>query len=526
MSGNGKFKAIAISTLLGITGALCPAACLSMAITDALKLPPVLTALAVAPVPAPTDPDTMADFISTYEKSVVMIMTVRQDYDFVTPWKKPPMSRGVGTGFVIEGNRILTNAHNVANARYIEVVKQYQARRYPARVEFVGHDCDLALLEVADPAFFADTVPLSFGQLPRINSTVHTCGFPLGGRQLSITEGVVSRIETGTYAHTQAHTHLIVQTDAAINPGNSGGPVLQDGKVVGVAFQGLQAADNIGYMIPTTIVRHFLKDVETGTYDGFGTPGFAAFDGLHNDAYKAYLKVPPQVQGVVVTEVVRGGTAEGILQKGDVLTRIDEFDIDNDGMIRIYGLRLDYTEAIDRKQLGQTLQIEFYRDGEPHTASLKVALNAPILAWSRMYDVEPKYCVVAGLTFVTVNRSFLESWGRNWPIDIPFTLRYLFMHANHLIDDPNRKDFVVLSEILPDEVSAYVTGFKNQIVEAINGKKINCLDDLKTEFEDDINGYWIIRFMRNTSPMILDAGLARSRHQDILRRYNVPAEAN
>ncbi len=504
MTGLNKLNAVVFSAIV-CAAAICPAQTLR---------------------PDPDDPITIADFLSTYEKSVAMIMTVRQDFDYVTPWKKLPMSRGVGTGFVIDGNRILTNAHNVANARYIEVIKQYEARRYPAKVEFVGHDCDLALLTVDDASFFNDTVPLSFGSLPQVNSTVHTCGFPVGGRQLSITEGVVSRIEYGSYSHTQAHTHIIVQTDAAINPGNSGGPVLQDGKVVGVAFQGLQSADNIGYMIPTTVIEHFLTDVKSGTYDGFGTTGFATFDGLHNPAYKAYLGVPAEAAGVVVTEVIRGGTAEGVLQKGDVLTRIDDFNIDNDGMIRIYGLRLEYAEAIDRKQLGETVEIEFYRDGKPQTAELEVALNAPVLAWSRQYDQEPKYRIYAGLTFVTVSRNFLESWGRNWPSEIPFSLRYLFMHANYLVDDPNRREFVVLSEILPDEVNAYAAGFKNQVVQTVNGMTIHALADLQQAFETDIDGYWIVRFMNNDSPMIIDAQKARRGHDDLLRHYHVPAASN
>ena len=242
--------------------------------------------------------------ISIYEKSVVMIMGVRQDFDYTTPWKKLPMSRGSGTGFVIDGNRILTNAHNVANARYIEVKKQYLAQRYPAQVQYIGHDCDLAIITVPDPSFFSDTKPLDFGPIPRINSTVQTCGFPVGGRQLSITEGVVSRVETGIYSHTQADSHVIVQTDAAINPGNSGGPVLQNGKVVGVAFQGLTTADNIGYMIPTTVIQHFLTDVKDGTYDGFGSSGVSAYEGLHNPSYKTFLKVPADVHGIVITEVV------------------------------------------------------------------------------------------------------------------------------------------------------------------------------------------------------------------------------
>ncbi len=109
---------------------------------------------------------------------------------------------------------------------------------------------------------------------------------------------------------------------------------------------------------------------------------------------------------------------------------------------------------------------------------------------------------------------------------MPFTLRYLFMHANHLIDDPKLKEFVVLSEILPDEVNAYVSGFKHQVVESINGVKINALSDLPAAFEKDVDGYWIVRFMNNDSPMILDAKAARQRNADILTRYAVPAASN
>ena len=523
MITDSTFKTVLLLLVLVMGASSSPAAPLSAAMTQTLALPSALIAMAVS---EPAEEDATEDIIRVYEKSVVMIMAVRQDFDYVTPWKKQSMSRGIGTGFVIDGNRILTNAHNVANARYIEVKKQYLAKRYPAQILYVGHDCDLALITVADPSFFSDTTPLSFGSIPRINSTVQTCGFPMGGQQLSITEGVVSRVETGIYSHTQADSHVIVQTDAAINPGNSGGPVLQNGKVVGVAFQGLMAADNIGYMIPTTVIEHFLIDVKDGTYDGFGSSGVVGFEGLHNPSYKTYLKVPDAKDGVVITEVVRSSTAEGILQKDDVITKIDDFDIDNDGTIQIDGLRLELGEVIDRKQIGETVTVEFYRDGQPQKAELKVALNAPVLTWGRIYDKEPKYQVFAGLTFVTISRNYLESWGQNWLTDIPFTLRYLFMHANNLIDDPNRKEFVVLSEILPDEVNTYVTGFKSQVVETVNGVKINALHDLPSAFEKDIDGYWVVSFMNNDSPMILDAAAARLRQADILSKYQVPAAAN
>ncbi|MHC4291362.1 MAG: S1C family serine protease [Planctomycetota bacterium] len=481
----------------------------------------VLLILATTPLPMSL---CYAEQSETYEKSVVMILAVNQEYDYATPWKKGPMGRGSGSGFIIEGNRILTNAHNVANLRYLEVKKQNLAKRYPAKVQFVGHDCDLALVTVDDPEFFVDTEPLAFGTLPQINSTVQTCGFPMGGRQISITEGVVSRLETNVYSHSQASQHLVVQTDAAINPGNSGGPVLQDGKVVGVAFQGLTVADNIGFMIPTTVISHFLKDIEDGKYDGFSRLGISLFHGLHNPFYKNHLKIPDSEDGIVITDVRINSTAYGILQTSDVLTKIDDFNVDNDGRVQIYDLSLDLTETLDRKQIGETVTITFYRDGQKTQQDFIIGPNEQVLPWNRQYDTKPDYRVYAGLTFVQLNRNFLERWGNSWVTDIPFPLRYLFFDSNQLNKDPDRKEYVVLSEILPDEVNAYLGGYKNQAVESVNGISINELADLDEAFKKDEDGFCIVKFINNDAPMVIDAETAKMNNGFILQKYQVPVE--
>lgn len=471
--------------------------------------------------PAEEDPEDL-----TYEKSVVMLEVVQQDWDYKTPWKQSAMARGVGTGFIIDGKRILTNAHNVSNIKYLEVKKQNLAKRFPAKAVFVGHDCDLAIIDVDDASFYEDMIPLELGGIPRVNSTVTTCGFPVGGRQVSITKGVVSRIEVGNYSHTQADMHLLVQTDAAINPGNSGGPVLQNGKVVGVAFQGLQAADNIGYMIPTTVIRHFLKDIEDGKYDGFPSPAVAVFEGLHNPAYKYYLKLPAFVEGVVVLLVQKNSTAEKILKPGDVITQIDGFNIDNDGMIKIYGLSLNWAEALEAKQIGESVEITYYRDGKPNQATMQAALNVPILPWSLQFDKKPQYVVYAGLTFTPLSRNYLQTFGRNWLAEIPFTLRYLFHNSMELNEDPNRQEYVVLSEILPDEVNTYCNPFLSQVVDKINGQRIYSLKDVREQLsKTPENGCHQIQFLNNDMPLIIDAAKAMERHTAILKQYQVTSDA-
>jgi len=188
---------------------------------------------------------------------------------------------------------------------------------------------------------------------------------------------------------------------------------MQEGKVVGVAFQGLRQADNIGYMIPTTVIRHFLADINDGKYDGFGSLGVMLYQGLHNPSYKDYLKVPQNEEGIVVIETVMHSSVEKILQRGDVLVQIDDYKIDNDGRVKIYGLNIDMSEVVEIKQIGETAELSFYRDGQIKKATATVALNRPVFEFSRQYDTTPRYVCFAGLVFVPATRIILNRSGRN-----------------------------------------------------------------------------------------------------------------
>ena len=473
------------------------------------------------------------------ERSVVMLRSVRQDFDYVMPWKRQAMTQALGSGFVIEGKRILTNAHNVSNNRYLELRKEHVAKRYPAKVAFIGHDCDLALITVFDESFFEDMRPLELGGIPKVNSRVSTYGFPVGGMRISVTEGVISRIEMDVYAHSGADSHLVVQTDAAINPGNSGGPVMQEGKVVGVAFQGLRQAENIGYLIPTTVIRHFLADVEDGKYDAFGTLGVILYPGLHSASYKEYLKVPEDEDGVVVVATMMHSSVETVLREGDVITRIDDYNVDNDGMVRIHGsqatpgeggqerplLRLHLSEVVEGKQIGETATVTFYRGGQLMKETVTVGLNRPVFEYATQYDHPPRYVCFAGLTFVPATRNYLETWGREWLTDLPYYLRYLFNHSMQLNTDRERKEYVVVAGMLPDEVNAYADGFKSQVVESVNGKAIWSLDDVYEALKEPVDGFHVLKFMGSNRTLIVDGGLAGRRQPVILEKYQVPAEA-
>src|SRR5881394_1187630 len=259
------------------------------------------------------------------QKSLVRITATEVEPDYRAPWNSGGIQRGVGAGFVIEGNRIMTNAHVVSNSRYLTVERDGDPNKYPATVLFVAHDCDLALLKVASADFFKNMIPLNFGGIPELESVVSAYGYPLGGERMSVTTGVVSRIDFQLYTHSSIDQHLAIQISAQINPGNSGGPVMQDAKVVGVAFQGYSGdvAQGVAYMIPTPVITRFLKDISDGHYDKYVDLGIT-FSKLQNPAQRRFLGLKDDDRGVLVSTVVAAGPCAKVVQPGDVLLAIDD----------------------------------------------------------------------------------------------------------------------------------------------------------------------------------------------------------
>src|SRR5438876_3212681 len=224
---------------------------------------PTAPAQAVVPVPVPIAPPKPNGPV---QKSLVRITATSVEPDYKAPWNSGGIQRGVGAGFVISGSRIMTNAHVVSNNRYLTVEREGDPNKYRATVLFVANDCDLALITVPAPDFFKNMSPLKFGGIPALESTVSAYGYPIGGERMSVTTGIVSRIDFQLYTHSSIDQHLAIQISAQINPGNSGGPVMQNAKVVGVAFQGYSGdvAQGVAYMVPTPVINRFLKDVSNG----------------------------------------------------------------------------------------------------------------------------------------------------------------------------------------------------------------------------------------------------------------------
>ena len=356
-------------------------------------------AQAVVPVPVPI-PIVPPKPNGPVQKSLVRITATEVEPDYKAPWNAGSLQRGVGAGFVISGNRILTNAHVVSNSRYLTVEREGDPNKYPATVQFVAHDCDLALITVSAPDFFKKMVPLKFGGIPALESTVSAYGYPIGGERMSVTTGIVSRVDFQLYTHSSVDQHLAVQISAQINPGNSGGPVMQNGKVVGVAFQGYSGdvAQGVAYMIPTPVINRFLKDISNGRYDKYVDLGIT-FSKLQNPAQRKFLGLKEDDRGVLVDTVVAAGPSSEILRTGDVLLAIDDHPIASDSNVELEGEHADFQEVVERKFNGDTVKFDVWRDKQPITVTIKLYTPWPYLIQGHSYDVRPRYLLYGGLLF-------------------------------------------------------------------------------------------------------------------------------
>src|SRR5579859_1404852 len=234
-------------------------------------------------------------------KSVVKIFTAAQRPNYYEPWRTGTEENVSGSGCILPGHLILTNAHVVSDQIFIQVLKDGDTQKYTAKEVAVAHDCDLAILKVDDSGFFKGTKPVTFGDLPSQGEAVTVYGYPVGGEELSTTQGIVSRIEVVAYSHSLRHL-LGVQTDAAINPGNSGGPVFnKKKKMVGVAFQGYNAAvaQNTGFFIPTLFVKRLLKEAKAGGYTGIPSLGIYA-QAMENKSMRDYYGMSSHQTGLLV----------------------------------------------------------------------------------------------------------------------------------------------------------------------------------------------------------------------------------
>jgi S1-C subfamily serine protease len=452
----------------------------------------------------PARPDAKVDSV---ENSVVKVFTTARYPDLYQPWTKQSPTELTGSGIVIEGKRILTNAHVVLYASQVQVQANQAGDKISAAVEGIAPGIDLAVLKLEDESFFDSHHALARASaLPGIKDAVMAYGYPKGGDTLSITKGIVSRIEFAPY--TYPATGLRIQIDAAINPGNSGGPAVVGDQMIGLAFSHLGGAENIGYIIPNEEIDLFLRDVAHGHYEG--KPAiFDEFQSLENPALRAFLKLDKSVSGLVVTAAWSTDTAYP-LKAWDVIIKIAD------------NVRVHFDYLVQKIAKDGKVPLTIVRAGKEIPIDLPVARSRATVI-PGLEGTYPSYFVYGPLVVSNSTAEFLGGFTR--AENAGYRMAYLSMVGNPLIrrmgDKPafEEERLVVVSSPLFSQKLA--SGYGNpigRVVKSLNGIPLKNLAHLVQLLRDSKDEFITFEFAgRQTETLVFRRAEVEAATDEVLR---------
>lgn len=455
---------------------------------------------------------------SNFLNAVVKVYCTHTAPDYSLPWQKQRQFTSTGSAFMIGDGKLLTNAHCVEHDTQVKVKRRGDDTKYVAKVLARGVECDIALLSVESEEFWKGAEPLHFGHLPRLQDAVTVVGYPLGGDTISVTKGVVSRIEVTSYAHGSSEL-LGIQIDAAVNPGNSGGPAFNDdGECIGVAFQVYRSDDveNIGYVIPTTVVSHFLQDYErNGKYTGFPSLG-VLLQKLENPALRACLKVPSN-EGVLIRKVEPTSDAHNTLKEGDVIVSFDGVRVGCEGTVPFRSTeRIAFRYLISQKFAGDTTELGIIRAGELMKVQIVLSPRVDLVPY-HIEGGQPSYLIVAGLVFTPLSEPLIQE-----ECEDSIGLK-LLTKARYSLANFKGEQIVVLSQVLANEVNIGYEDISNEQILKLNGKRIRNIHHLAHLLDSCKDKYLVFEFADNFL-VVLEREAALATSASILKDYGIPAE--
>ncbi len=435
----------------------------------------------------------------------------------IQPWMKKNLNTGLGSGVVIGKNLVLTNAHVVMDASRISLRLSGSQKDYEAHVLYVGYDCDMALLEVIDSEFAEKTNILSLSDsMPQLGSELLILGFPNGQENLTVEKGSILRFEKSRYSYSGLDFRNVIKINANIQPGNSGGPAIQNGRIVGLAFQISKTGRDVAYLIPIDIIRHFLKDIRDGKYEGFPNLGFTYQSGLPVSLRKG-MKIPLEENGIFVNRIYPNSSFSKILKEKDFISSIDGSPISMEGEVMIGNQKEPIVDYIENKQMGENIVIEVYRAGKKYRADTLLQKN---FALDLYRDTPDQYYLQAGLVFQPISRSFFNS--DDGDLDSSIKYHYSYFIQDLLYRYTNRD--IVLSYIFDDPEILKFKKYKFKVVESINGKVPKDLEDLKKIWKENQKSFVVLRFRGLELPIILSSESINQINVRVKKRYGAQYE--
>ena len=425
--------------------------------------------------------------------ALVRVNVTGQAYDYFRPWqKKAPFSKRA-LGAVLAKGRVLVTADLVANQNYVELERAESGEKIAANVAVIDYEANLALLEPSDKKFLGGITPLEIATDTVVGDRLAAWQLEPTG-SLIATEGLVTTIQVMRYP-VDIGQFLTYRLSLSMQYRENSYtiPLVKKNKLAGLLLR-YDPRSQLLDAIPAPVILHFLKDADSGHYRGFPSAGFAFFP-TRDPELRQFAGQTGKPAGVYVTSIEPNSPAMNAgLQIGDIITSVAKSPIDPNGnyVDSLYG-KIDLANLLTgRAFTGDTVAFEIQRHGQPMKLNVTLEHRDPsdYVVSPYTFDEAPRYYVLGGIIFQELSRQYLKEWGGNWQREAPQRFVYLDRYQSELFPEGHRK-IVVLSQVLPANVTIGYEDIAYLVVKTVNGKEIHSLADLAEAVKQPLQGGFI-----------------------------------
>jgi len=375
-----------------------------------------------------------------FSKGVVQIMVVKAKHQWLSPHKPPSTEEVSGSGWFVENKHlgkelanskdihIVTNAHVAMDAVRL-TIRLPKTGLLPIHCEVVGlsppDQHDLALLRVKDRNVLLQALERKLGKDKAKDGMIHlmlgdsdgvqageklmALGYPEGLPGVKSTLGVMS-------GYQEMSRKLYMQMTTPINPGNSGGPLLSStGEVIGVNTAGIEGSENIGFSIPSAVLKAVLPVL--ATHRVYVRPMFGIVLNPLGDKVNHLFNMPKGARGEYVAKVYKGAIAhDSGMKAGDILYEIDGMPVSRRGQMFLKAINAYVTldGYLGRVPLNHHVAIKVWRQGKSHELKMQYK-ETPATAIPKIHEaalnkkVSTDYQIRGGLVFTPLTQNYVES---------------------------------------------------------------------------------------------------------------------
>ena len=489
--------------------------------------------------------------IKPWFKKAVLLKSYQQSFDWLTPWDKREIRTQSGMALVVnlplskksETSKkadkktlyLLTTAEMVADATLIEVTRKDIRQPFQAKLVLMDYAANLALLNIENSKFWDGLNPIKWSPVKNKSKVdaIDVYSFKIkSAHKWEIESGTIQLMTVGHRRVSDAWFPILKLN--GFSKARQGYPLLQENEAVGMILE-----TDKRKAIPTQMLLEFLEHAGKATYNSLAHRGFSWRE-LPQPSTADYFKIPPALPGIWISRVLPYGTGSEVLKHGDYLTKIGKWRLSHDAIIEHpeWGHSLFDLLFLDQLKVGDPLELDIIRDGEAMILHTKVSAykddgrTVPL----KRVGYTPRYLIQGGFLFQELTANYLSMWGANWRSRAPVRLR-LFLEknktvlmGNNLNDESELQSaksaqrFVLVTQVIPDQINIGYQKLSNAIVQQINGQEIRRLKDVEEAFLNPDTGFHRIDFLPGSdrlSAVLPVEGLNQS-NQRIKSNFRIP----